>query len=68
MGVFGESQYNPYPRLYGMELELEDVESDLMQEEKDQRRYRSTRNGDHVMKVPFECDLCHFMNMNKRDL
>ena len=50
-----------------MELELGDVESDFPQEEKDQQRYRSTRNGDHLMKVPCVCDLCHFRNMNKRD-
>ena len=43
------------------------LRSNFLQEEKDQRRYRSARNGDHLMKVPFECDLCHFRNMNKRD-
>ena len=51
-----------------MELELDDTGSDLLEEEKDQERYRSTRNGDQLMKVPFEfdCDLCHFRNMNKQ--
>ena len=50
-----------------MELELEDTGSDLVQEENDQQRYRSARKGAHLMKVHFECDLCHFRNMNKRD-
>ena len=26
-------------------------------------RYRCGRNGDHLMGVPFECDLCSFRNM-----
>ena len=39
-----------------MELEVEDKD-----------RYRRGGNGDHLTGVPFECDLCHFRNMNKRD-
>ena len=62
---YRESQYNPYPMLQGVELELEDVEIDLLQEGKDQERYRSARNGGHLMKVPFEYVLCHFRNMNR---
>ena len=50
-----------------MELELEDIASNFLQEENDQQRYRSARNEDHLMKVPFECGLCHFRNMNERD-
>ena len=50
-----------------MELELGDVESNLLQEEKDQQRYRSARNRDNLMKLPFEYNLCHFRNRNKRD-
>ena len=64
---YQESQYNPYPRLQGTELELEDIASNLLQEEKDQQRYQSTRNRDHLMKVPFEYDLCHSRIMNKRN-
>mmetsp|Transcript_35888 Transcript_35888/g.85574 ORF Transcript_35888/g.85574 Transcript_35888/m.85574 type:complete len:423 (+) Transcript_35888:1865-3133(+) len=30
-------------------------------------RYRSGRNGDHIMGIPFECDLCHFRNMTLRN-
>ena len=51
-----------------MEVEPDGAESDLLPDEKDQERYRNTRNGDHLMKVPFECDQCHFRNINKRDL
>ena len=49
-----------------MDLELNGIKSDLLQEEKDQERYTSARSGDHLTKVPFECDLCHFRNMNKQ--
>ena len=48
-------------------MELDGIDSDLLQEEEDQERYRSARNRDHLMKLPFECDLCHFRNMNKQD-
>ncbi len=30
-------------------------------------RYRSRRNGDHLMGVPFECNLCSFQNVTGRD-
>jgi hypothetical protein len=29
--------------------------------------YHSRRNGDHLMGVPFECDLCSFQNVTGRD-
>ncbi len=32
-----------------------------------QNRYQCARNGDHLMGVPFECDLCSFRNMVGRD-
>ena len=28
-----------------------------------QNQYRWARNGDHLMGVPFECDLCSFRNV-----
>ena len=31
----------------------------------DPHRFQVARNGDHMM-VPFQCDLCHFMNIQKR--
>jgi len=30
-------------------------------------RYRCGRDGDHLMGVPFECDLCSFRNVSGRD-
>ena len=39
----------------------------MLQEEKDLERYRSARNGDHLTKVSFECDLYHFRNINKQE-
>jgi hypothetical protein len=48
-------------------LEEREEESELvLQDIVETDRYRRGRNGDHLM-VPFECDLCHFRNMNKRD-
>ncbi|EJK55653.1 hypothetical protein THAOC_24591, partial [Thalassiosira oceanica] len=46
----------------GSPVGLEDVaaatKADLLLEKKDLMRYRSGRNGDHIMGIPFECDLC----------
>ena len=50
-----------------MELEFDGAESNLLHTDKDQERYRCARNGDHLMKVSFECELCHYRNTNKRD-
>ena len=45
----------------------EDEEEDLVTEENLANRFRHGRNGDHLMGVPFECDLCHFRNCNLRN-
>ena len=29
--------------------------------------YQKGRKGDHLMGVPFECDLCHYRNIRKKD-
>jgi hypothetical protein len=29
--------------------------------------HKKARDGDHLMGIPFECDLCHFRNLKKRD-
>ncbi len=44
-------------------------ESDLMGLDDDHTlsRYRCGRDGDHLMGVPFECDLCSFRNVSGRD-
>jgi hypothetical protein len=45
------------------------LEEDQLLETGDDRDqdYRTARNGDHLMGVPFECDLCHFRNVVGRD-
>jgi hypothetical protein len=43
----------------GLDLELDPMDEDL---------YRRGRDGDHLMGVPFECDLCHFCNLTRRNL
>ncbi len=37
-------------------------------DEEDQERFMHGRYGDHVMGVGFECDVCNFRNINKRDV
>ena len=61
---YRESPTDPFPRLQTVEAE---DESEVLLEETDLERHRHGRDGDHLMGVPFECDLCHFRNMNKRD-
>jgi hypothetical protein len=61
---YRESPTDPFPRME--EPEAED-ESEVLLDEQDKERYRVGRNGDHLAGVPFECDLCHFRNMNRRD-
>ena len=50
-----------------MKLDFDGAESNLLQIDKDQERYRCAINGDHLMKVPFKCELCHYRIINKRD-
>ena len=45
----------------------DDEEGDLMMDDQDLERYRRGRNGDHIMGVPFSCELCHFRIVNWRD-
>ena len=45
--------------------ELE-VENTPFFEDKSEVRFEDARNGDHFM-CPFQCDLCHFRNIQKRD-
>ena len=61
---FQEAADDPFPRLQGNE---EEEGSDLVLGKVDQERYRHARNGDHLMGIPFECDLCHFRNVCGRN-
>jgi hypothetical protein len=62
---YRESGSNPFPRLEdneetnGSDLDLDTTESN--------QRHRCRRNGDHLMGVPFECNLCSFRNVTGRD-
>ena len=52
-----------------MSLEDEEDEAqDFVLEEEVDRMFMSARDGDHVMSLPFECDLCQFRNVAKRDV
>jgi hypothetical protein len=43
-----------------------DEDGDLLEDEDDYERFKFARPGDHLM-VPFQCELCHFRNVMKRD-
>ena len=53
---------DPFPVQETIEEDL-DLELDPV----DETMYRRARNGDHLMGVPFECDLCHFRNLTRRN-
>ena len=42
-----------------MGVNVNNLESD------DPHRFQMARNGDHIM-LPFQCDLCHFMQLQRR--
>eukprot|EP00956_Cyclotella_meneghiniana_P043382 scaffold267197_cov149-Cyclotella_meneghiniana.AAC.1 len=44
--------------------EEEDGIEDLV---KEKGAFKCGRDGDYLMGIPFECDLCHFRNVTKRD-
>ena len=60
---YQESPNDNFPRLDDR-LSGSDLEVDLAYT---QNRYRCARDGDHLMGVPFECDLCSFRNVTGRD-
>ena len=57
----------PYPSDTFPIQKTQDKEEHLETEEQLQHRFRCGRNGDHLMGIPFECDLCHFRNLNGFD-
>ena len=63
-GCFKQSPTDPFPRQQGVDLE---DKSEVLTDNWDKDRYRMGRGRDHLMGVPFECNLCHFRNMNRRD-
>jgi hypothetical protein len=53
---------DPFP-VQDLPEEEEGIEAELNEDHANARG----RDGDHLMGVPFECDLCHFRNVKKRD-
>lgn len=53
---------DPFP-VQGLPEEEDGIESDPVEE----NAHQKGRKGDHVMGVPFECELCHFRNLRRRD-
>ena len=59
--------YKQQPRdNYATQKELDEDEA-WVTDERLSDRFKCGRNGDHLMGIPFECDLCHFRNLNGRD-
>ncbi|EJK69227.1 hypothetical protein THAOC_09530, partial [Thalassiosira oceanica] len=59
-----EASDDPYPRYINLEG---DEDTDLLLTDKDRAKFRCGVDGGHLMGVPFECELCHFRNINRRD-
>jgi len=59
---YAESPGDPFPH-----QGLPEEDDGLELESKEMEDYRKGRDGDHLMAVPFECDLCHYRNLRKRD-
>lgn len=65
---YREQEGDPYPRRQDLKDDDEENEGwDGEETEEDKDRYRCARDGDYLMGVPFECDLCHFRNLNHRN-
>ena len=64
-GCYREYENDPFP--IQNVLEEEDENEDLVTEEDLETRFRRGRNGDFIMGIPFECDVCHFRNVSRRD-
>ena len=61
--------YQPYPGdPFPVQRTLdEEEEKDVETDESLSHRFACGRNKDHLMGIPFECDLCDFRNLNNRD-
>ena len=61
---YREAIDDPYPRY----IHLEGSEdTDLLLTDKEVEKFRCGVEGAHLMGVPFECELCHFRNIMRRD-
>ena len=52
---------------YHCQSHKDDEDDTLLIVDKDDARYMEARNGDHLSGIPFQCDICHFRNLNHRD-
>eukprot|EP00985_Skeletonema_marinoi_P016836 scaffold9108_cov94-Skeletonema_marinoi.AAC.4 len=59
---------DPFPVQRTLDDEEIGEESGFEVDEESKRRFLHGRNGDHVMGVRFECDVCNFRNINERDV
>jgi hypothetical protein len=55
-------EHDPFPI---QEILEEDMYLEM--DPSDERLYWQGREGNHLMCVPFECNLCHFRNLTKRN-
>jgi len=44
-----------------------DKEGVVAEDVREQKRFIEARAGDHLM-IEFQCDVCHFRNIQRRDL
>ena len=63
---YREHPQDPFPIQTLLDDGIGDDE-ELETEEDLKERFRHGRDGDHLMGIPFECDLCHFRNVCERD-
>ena len=70
-GAWHGECYHQHPKDQFPVLQVWDLDKHLLGpetlEEEDPRQFRWAREGDHLM-CPFQCNQCHFMNIQKRRL
>ena len=64
---YQEASDDTFPRLDDNEEGLNTFDLEVEQSHPTLSRYRCGRNGDHLMGVQFECDLCSFRNVCGRE-
>ena len=63
-GCYRQHKHDSYPVLGALDLD-DSIMDDSKMVEDDPERFQVARDGDHMM-VPFQCDTCQFMNVQKR--
>ena len=61
---YRQHELDHYPVLATNDLD-DSIMDDSKMVEDDPKRFQVARDGDHMM-VPFQCDTCQFMNVQKR--